>query len=80
MSAENKQELSLVKMKFIEQIVAEHSLDTLREWYSMYEEARYVASLYSKEEELIKFGAEFEESIKKGFINHNNKNVEPLNP
>ena len=39
MATNNMHQLSLVKMKFIEQIVAEHSLDTLCEWFSMYEEA-----------------------------------------
>ena len=75
MSSENKYQLSLVKMKFIEQIVAEHSLDTLREWYSMYEEARYVASLNSDEKELKEFRAQYEESIKNGFHSSSTNNV-----
>jgi len=75
MSSENKYQLSLVKMKFIEQIVAEHSLDTLREWYSMYEEARYVASLNSDEKELKEFRAQYEESIKNGFYSSSTNNV-----
>ena len=59
-------------MKMIEQIVSEQSLDTLQAWYDMYEEARYVASLDSDEEELIKYRAECEELLKKGFdVNRN---------
>ena len=73
MATDSMHQLSLVKMKFIEQIVAERSLDTLREWFSMYEEARYVASLNSDEEELKEFRNKFEESIRKGFINRSNK-------
>jgi len=70
-------QLALMKMKFIEQIVSEHSLDTLREWFSMYEEARYVASLNSDEEELKEFRNQFEESIRNGFVRKRNNNVEP---
>ena len=77
MSTENKDQLSLVKMQFIEQIVAEQSLDTLKEWYSMYEEAKYVASLYTEEEELKKFGKEFEESLFQGFRKSKSNNIEP---
>ena len=70
MSTQIDMQLSQIKIKCIERIIAEHSLDTLRSWLDMYEEARYVASLYSNEEELIKFRIEYEESIKKGFC-HN---------
>ena len=51
MSTDNMHQLSLMKMKFIEQIVAEQSLDTLHAWYNMYEEAKYLASLDSEEED-----------------------------
>ena len=68
--------LSLKKMEFIRHIVSETSLATLCSWLDMYEEARYVASLSSEEEELKEFRAEFEESIKKGFRCKNN-NVSP---
>ena len=66
MSTDNMHQLSLMKMKFIEQIVAEQSLDTLHAWYNMYEEAKYVASLDSEEEELKEFRANYEESLRKG--------------
>ena len=67
MSTQSKPDISLVKLKFIEKIVSECSLHTLCSWYDMYEEAKYVASLSSDEEELMEFRANFEESIKKGF-------------
>ena len=73
MTTDYMHQLALMKMKFIEQIVSEHSLDTLRELFSMYEESLYVASLNSDEEELKEFRNKFEESIRKGFINRNNK-------
>ena len=47
-----KDALSLKKMEFIQQIVSETSLDTLRVWMDMYDEARYVAAMDSDEEEL----------------------------
>ena len=69
--------LSLKKMEFIRQIVSETSLDTLCSWLDMYEEARYVASLSSDEEELKEFCLKYEESIKKGFSRNRRNNVEP---
>ena len=42
---------------------------------SMYEEARYVASLDSEEEELKEFHANYEESIRKGFCCRRKDNV-----
>ena len=75
MSTDNMHQLSLMKIKFIEQIVAEQSLDTLHAWYNMYEEARYVASLDSEEEELKEFRANYEESIRKGFCCRKKDNV-----
>ena len=44
--------LSQKKLEFIQQIVSEKSLDTLRAWLDMYDEARYVAAMDSDEEEL----------------------------
>lgn len=44
--------LSQKKMEFIQQIISETSLDTLRVWMDMYDEARYVAAMDSDEEEL----------------------------
>jgi hypothetical protein len=41
----------------------------------MYEEARYVASLDSEEEELKEFHANYEESIRKGFCCRRKDNV-----
>ena len=66
MSTQTKLELSQIKMKFIERIVAEHSRDTLCAWYDMYEEAQYVASMGSDEEYLKEYRANIEESLKKG--------------
>ena len=40
------------KLDYIEKIVSEKSLDTLSAWMDMYDEARFVASMYSDEEEL----------------------------
>jgi len=57
-----KDALSLKKMEFIQQIVSETSLDTLRAWMDMYDEARYVAAMDSDEEELK---AERAEVVKK---------------
>ena len=37
----------------------------------MHEEARYVASLTSKEPELIEYKNEYENSIKEGFLKNN---------
>ena len=62
--------LALKKVEFIKKIMDEQSLDTINEWLSMYDEARYVASLYSQEEELKEYHVKFEEDIKKGFIRH----------
>ena len=44
-------------------MLSEQSYDTLKEWLSMHEEARYVASLTSDEPELIKFKQDYEDSI-----------------
>ena len=41
-----------MKMDLIQHIVSETSLDTLRTWMNMYDEARYVAAIDSNEEEL----------------------------
>ena len=62
--------LALKKVEFIKKIMDEQSLDTINEWLSMYDEARYVASLYTQEEELKKYHVKFEEDIKNGFIRH----------
>lgn len=59
--------LSLKKLEFIQQIMAETSFDTLCSWLDMHEEARYVASLDSDEPELKEFNAQYNESIRNGF-------------
>ena len=55
--------LESLKTEFIQKIQSEDSLDTLQTWFSMYEEARYAASTYSNEPELIEFKKKNEESI-----------------
>ena len=57
-----KAALSQKKLEFIQQIVSEMSLDTLRVWMDMYDEARYVAAMDSDEEDLK---AERAETVKK---------------
>ena len=59
--------LSLKKLEFIQQILAETSFDTLCSWMAMHEEARYVASLDSDEAELKEFNVLYNESIREGF-------------
>ena len=49
-----------LKQEFIQEIMSEQSFDTLKEWLYMHDEARYVASLTSKEPELIEYNKEFE--------------------
>ena len=56
-----------LKQDFIQEVMSETSFDTLKEWLYMHEEARYVASLNSKEPELIEYKKEYEDSIKQGF-------------
>ena len=58
--------LSQKKLEFIQRIVSETSLDTLRAWLDMYDEARYVAAINSDEEELK---AERAEVVKKWKLN-----------
>ena len=47
--------------------MAENSYDALQEWLDMHEEARYVASTFSEEPELIEFGKNYKASIIEGF-------------
>ena len=54
-----------LKQEFIQEIMSEQSFDTLKEWLYMHDEARYVASLTSKEPELIEYNKEFEKSLRK---------------
>ena len=60
-----------LKQDFIQEVMSESSFDTLKEWLYMHEEARYVASLTSKEPELIEYKIEYENSIKEGFLKNN---------
>lgn len=46
--------------------MSEQSFDTLKEWLYMHDEARYVASLTSKEPELIEYNKEFEKFLRRG--------------
>ncbi len=64
---ESDKTIESLKQDFIQEVMSESSFDTLKEWLYMHEEARYVASLTSKESELIDFKKEYENSIKKGF-------------
>lgn len=60
-----------LKIKFVQEVLSEQSLDTLKEWQNMHEEARYVASLTSNEPELIEFKKNYEASIREGFFRKN---------
>ena len=64
---ESDKTIESLKQEFIQEVMSETSFDTLKEWLYMHEEARYVASLNSKEPELIEYKKEYENSIKKGF-------------
>ena len=37
-----------LKLKFIQEVMAENSYDALQEWLDMHEEARYAASTFSE--------------------------------
>ena len=60
--------IETLKNKFVQEVLAEQSFDTLTEWLNMHEEARYVASITSNEPELIEFKKDYKESIRKGLI------------
>lgn len=62
-----QEELSSIKDVFIKKISSEDSLDTLREWLYMYDEARFVASIHSDEPELKEEYAKTMESFKHGW-------------
>ena len=64
---ESDKTIESLKQDFIQEVMSESSFDTLKEWLYMHEEARYVASLNSKEPELIEYKKEYENSIKQGF-------------
>ena len=64
---ESDKTIESLKQDFIQEVMSESSFDTLKEWLYMHEEARYVASLNSKEPELIEYKKEYEDSIKQGF-------------
>lgn len=62
-----QEELSLINEIFIEKISSENSLDTLREWLYLYDEARFDASIHSDEPELKEEYAKTMESFKHGW-------------
>jgi hypothetical protein len=64
------EELASIKEEFIQKVKSEDSLDTLREWLYMYDEARYVASIHSDEPKLIEEYAQTMESFKHGWGNN----------
>ena len=64
---ESDKTIESLKQDFIQEVMSESSFDTLKEWLYMHEEARYVASLNSKEPELKEYKKEYEDSIKQGF-------------
>ena len=68
---ESDKTIESLKQDFIQEVMSESSFDTLKEWLYMHEEARYVASLTSKEPELIEYKNEYENSIKEGFLKNN---------
>ena len=68
----DKATLSEKKLEFIQKIISETSLDTLCSWFDMYEEAKYVASLYSDEPELKVFNAQYNESLRQGWTRRDN--------
>ena len=61
------EELASIKGEFIQKVKSEDSLDTLREWFYMYDEARYVASIHSDEPKLKEEYAQTMESFKYGW-------------
>ena len=62
-----KRSLESLKLEFIQEVLSEQSFDALQEWLDMHEEARYTASTFSEEPELIEFGKNYEASIIEGF-------------
>ena len=61
------EELALIKEEFIQKVKSEDSLDTLREWLYMYDEARFVASIHGDEPKLKEEYAQTMESFKHGW-------------
>lgn len=59
-----------LKQEFIQKVMSKLCSDTLKEWLYMHDEARYVASLTSKEPELIEYNKEFEKSLRQGQRNN----------
>ena len=66
---EDKERLTQIKKDFIQKIESENSLDTLKSWFDMYDEARYVASINSEEPELREEYAKTMARFKKGISN-----------
>lgn len=61
------EEFASIKEEFIQKVKSEDSLDTLREWLYMYDEARYVASIHSDEPKLREEYTQTMESFKQGW-------------
>lgn len=57
--------------------MSEQSFDTLKEWLYMHDEARYVASLTSKEPELIEYNKEFEKSLREKNLRDSSTDTTP---
>ena len=66
---EDKERLTQIKKDFIQKIESETSLDTLKSWFDMYDEARYVAAIDSEEPELREEHAKTMARFKKGILN-----------
>ena len=66
---EDKERLTQRKKDFIQKIESETSVDTLKSWFDMYDEARYVASIDSEEPELREEHAKTMARFKKGILN-----------
>lgn len=64
----DKERLTQIKKDFIQKIESETSPDTLKSWFDMYDEARYVASIDSKEPELREEHAKTMARFKKGIL------------
>ena len=66
---EDKERLTQIKKDFIQKIESETSVDTLKSWFDMYDEARYVASIDSEEPELREEHAKTMARFKKEILN-----------
>ena len=75
----SEKSIESLKLKFVQEVLSEQSYDALQEWLGMHEEARFAASTYSNEPELIEFGKKYKESIIEGFTKaRKNKGTDSL--